>query len=125
MTIVTVEDRFKAALTDIRLNSDVQVFDNYPSCCGSCAGYDLEQEFPDGNYVYFINQQNHGITWQDGMPWNFEDPDDMRPETPAKVIYFNHSNQHSATVLRDTLSKFGLPVEWDGTEMKCVVLRFA
>lgn len=128
---ITLEDRYKAALTDLRLHSDILVFDNYPTCCGSCAGYEIEQEHPDANYVFFIDQQGHGLTWKDGKPFNYEkfssdedDEDEITDVTPARKVYFNHSNLHAAKILRDTLAKFGLPVEWDGTDMRCVVLNF-
>lgn len=121
---ITLEDRYKAALTDLRLHSDILVFDNYPTCCGSCASYEIEQEHPDANYVFFIDQQGHGLVWEDGNPFNYEDEDDKDYTVPAKKVYFSHSNLHSAKMLRDTLVKFGLPVEWDGTEFKCVVLNF-
>jgi hypothetical protein len=124
MSEVTLEDRYKAALTDVRLNSDVLVFDNYPMCCGSCAGSEIESKHPDGHYVYFMNEQGRGITWKDGQPWNFEDSEDTRPWKPAKKVYFNHSDLHSAQVLTDAFKKFGLPVEWDGSSGRTVILNF-
>lgn len=121
---VSIEDRFRSALTEVRLNSDVLVFDNYPSCCGSCAGYEIEQEHPDADYVYFFNQQGRGLTFKDGKPYNFEDPEDIRPERPATAVYFSHSTLKAAGVLRDALAKFGLTVDWNGTEGQCVILKF-
>lgn len=121
---VSIQDRYTAALTDVRLNSDVLVFDNYPACCGSCAGYEIEQAHPDGNYVYFMNEQGNGITWVDGNPWNFESADDTDPSRPARHIYFNHSTVHAATVLKEAFEKFDLPVKWDGNEFRCVELDF-
>jgi hypothetical protein len=121
---VSIQDRYIAALTDVRLNSDVLVFDNYPACCGSCAGSEIEQKLPDAHYVYFMNEQGRGVTFKDGNPWNFESADDQRPYRPAQHIYFNHSDLHAATVLRDALEKFGLPVKWDGTDGRCVELDF-
>lgn len=132
---VSIEDRYKAAITDVRLNSDVLVFDNFPTCCGSCAGYEIEQTHADAPYVYFINQQGRGLTWKDGKPYNYEmdyvpgegyddDDEEITVTTPATKVWFSHSNLHAATVLRDALVKFGLTVEWDGTDMKCVTLDF-
>lgn len=131
----TIEDRYNAALTDVRLNSDVLVFDNFPACCGSCAGYEIEQEHPDAAYVYFMNQQGRGLTFKDGKPYNYEtdyvgaDDEDEEDEevtitTPATKVWFSHSNVHAAQVLADALRKFGLTVEWDGTEFKTVILSF-
>lgn len=121
---VSIEDRYRAALTEVRLNSDVLVFDNYPSCCGSCAGYEIDLKHPNGDYVYFMNSQGRGLTFKDGKPYNYEDEDDQRPTAPARHVYFSHSNLHSATVLRDALVKFGLTVDWNGTDMKCVTINF-
>jgi hypothetical protein len=121
---VSIEDRYNAALTDVRLHSDVLVFDNYPMCCGSCAGTEIEQNHPDGNYVYFMNSQGRGLTWVDGKPWNYEDTDEKEPDHPAKAVYFSHSNLHSAQILHDAFVRFGLPVEWNGTDGRCVVLNF-
>jgi hypothetical protein len=129
----TLEDRYKAALTDVRLNSDVLVFDNFPACCGSCAGSEIETEHPDAAYVFFINQQGRGLTWENGKPYNFEtdlseDEDDEDEEievtTPATKVWFNHSNLHAASVLRAALVKFGLTVDWDGTDGHTVILDF-
>lgn len=131
---VTLEDRYKSALTDVRLNHpDVLVFDNYPSCCGSCAGSQIEHEHPDGNYVYFMNSQGHGLTWRDGKPYNYDTDYDMDDEgddveievtTPAKKVYFSHSNLYAAQVLADALKKFGVKVDWDGTDGRCVAADF-
>lgn len=134
----TLEDRYNAALTDVRINSDVLVFDNYPSCCNSCAGSEIEQEHPDAAYVYFMNAQGRGLTWKDGKPYNYETDyeygDDITDEdedveitvtTPATKVYFNHSNLHAANVVSATFVKYGLSVEWDGTEFKTVILDLA
>jgi len=134
----TLEDRYNAALTDVRLTSDVLVFDNFPSCCGSCAGYEIEQKHPDAAYVYFIDQQGRGLTWKDGKPYNYETDydggDDLTDEeqdeeitvtTPASKVWFSHSNVHAASVLSAAFVKYGLSVEWDGTEFKTVILDLA
>lgn len=130
---ITIEDRFKAALTDVKLNSDVLVFDNYPQCCGSCAGHHIEQEHPDAAYVYFINQQGNGLTFVDGKPFNYDTDYDMDDDgedveievtSPATKTYFSHSNVHAAQTLADALRKFGLTVDWDGTDGRCVTVDF-
>ena len=121
---VSIQDRYIAALTDVRLNSDVLVFDNYPACCNSCAAYELEQAHPEKHYVYFMNEQGRGLTFKDGEPWNYESADDTDPYRPAQHVWFNHSDTYAATVLRDALEKFGLPVKWDGTDGRCVELDF-
>ncbi|QFG12771.1 hypothetical protein PBI_MIMI_297 [Arthrobacter phage Mimi] len=121
---VTIEDRYRSALTEVRMNSDVLVFDNYPSCCGSCAGSEIEHENPDADYVYFINTQGRGLMFKDGEPYHFEDPEDMEPERPATNVYFSHSTLKAAGILRDAFVKFGLTVEWNGSDVKCVTLKF-
>lgn len=122
---VTLEDRYHHALFQVRLQTDVHVFDNYPMCCGSCAGAELEQKHPDEHYVYFMNQQGRGLMFEDGMPYHFEDPDNMKPSRLAQKVYFSHSTIHAATVLRDALVAAGLTVEWNGSEGQCVTLDFA
>jgi len=122
---VSLEDRYKAAMTEVRLNSDVQVFDNYPTCCGSCASYELEQEHPDADYVYFINEQGNGLMFKEGKPYHFEDPDYQRPDRYAERVWFNHSTLHAATILRDALVKFGIEVDWNGTEGMSVGVKFS
>jgi hypothetical protein len=116
----TLEDRYNAALTDVKLNSDVLVFDNYPSCCGSCADHEIQQDHPNADYVYFMNEQGRGLMWVDGVAWHFEEPEDKKKYRLADKIYFNHSTVEAATVLRDAFVKFGVPVDWDGTDGKCM-----
>lgn len=135
--MVTVEERYKRALEET-LMMDVKVFQNYPTCCASCAFYELGYQKKVKDYAFFVNEQGNALEWNNGMPYHYEmeaasswldDEDDedlplVKYSYPATAVYFHHDGEHVASILTRKLREQGFRVEWDGTEDKSVVLHF-
>src|SRR5215217_726620 len=78
---LTTETRWRLALANTQAEG-VLVFDNYPSCCGSCTSFEIETEHPGTDYVSFHNSQGRGLKFVNGVPYNFEkfEQDDTEDE---------------------------------------------
>lgn len=132
--IVTVEERYNRALEETII-MDVKVFQNYPSCCGSCAHYELGYQKKVKDYAFFVNEQGNALEWTRGMPYHYEMQEasswledevgilPLKHSYPATTIYFHHDGVDAASILTRKLREQGFRVEWDGTEDNSVTLH--
>lgn len=127
----TIEERYKKAVAQLQI-AGVVVLENYPSCCGSCAGYDIGTNLGlDGkDVIYFINEQNNGLIWDsEGNPHNFdwEWTDNTlsgRETSLSKGIYWKHDGPNAARLTTEIFRGHGFEVEWNGSDMQCPYLKF-
>lgn len=117
---ITTEHRYLSALHDIQA-SGVLVFDNYPSCCGTCSDAEITRDYPDTDHVFFVGSQGRALKFTEGVPINFDEDDD---DKPATTIYWSHSTLKAAQAAYDAFMRHGFTVDWDGTITRCVVVRF-
>lgn len=129
---ITVEHRYLTALSQIQ-DKGVLVFDNYPSCCGSCTYAEIEQDHPGTDHISFHNSQGRKLIFKNGMPYNEEESDDEEDEDnynpapftrPATELWWNFSTMKAAKTTAEVFKDNGFDVDWNGTEYRAVGIVF-
>lgn len=116
----TQQARFQQAVRAIRKHG-ITTRQNARKCCRSCLAYDLgaEGKVP---YAFTYGSQGSGYTWRDDRPvytdrtWGGSDNVDQ--------ILWNFSDLEAGKVVAEEFTSRGFTVDWDGTEMHCVGIKF-
>lgn len=129
---LTMKARFRSALKEIRANG-VKVRQNVQKCCRGCVTEEkLGMKSENEAYAFTYGGQGNAYTWvdDDNAPVSrdslrkFQRRGYGRPNLrPVNSIYFNHGND-SGQVIAESFKNNGFEVDWDGSEMKCVVVKF-
>lgn len=117
-TATTQQARFQQAVRAIRKH-DITTLQNARKCCRSCLSYDLgaEGKVP---YAYTYGSQGSAYTWRDDRPVYV-----AGTQSPVDQILWNYSELATGKVIAEEFTKLGFTVDWDGTEMHCVGIKFA
>jgi hypothetical protein len=114
----SVYDQFNGALKEIRKNK-IKARRNVYSCCRGCV--DLKVEDSQAIIWHFGGQGNR---FEVGYDAAYE-----VGERGQKIegVYFNHNaiaGTENAKVVTDIFAKYGIVIEWDGSESQCIWVDF-
>ncbi|HLP97628.1 MAG TPA: hypothetical protein VK149_04205 [Sideroxyarcus sp.] len=112
-TTITTKQAWNAAFNDMR-KAGIAARRNVRSCCRGCVTADklgLEGYDDEKPYVWNFGGQ--------GMALSF----DWMGQAESQKVWLNHGNGSAETAV-EILRSHGFEVEWDGTQHKCIEVKF-
>jgi hypothetical protein len=124
---LTVQEQWKSAVRNLRAEG-VHVRQNVMACCRGCITSDKLGVKAEGEpLAYTYGGQGGAYSWVDDQLFY---RDSLRPRRwgvsrpqSVEAVYFNHSNGSGQRIF-DAFTDQGFKVEWDGSDMSCVVIKF-
>jgi hypothetical protein len=114
----SVKEQFNGALKEIRQNK-IKARRNVSSCCRGCV--DLKVQDDQAIIWHFGGQGHRFEVAEDGAYVPGWDGDEF------DGVYFNHNaiaGTENAKVVTDIFAKYGIAIDWDGSESQCIWVDF-
>ncbi len=121
----TARERWDKASRVLRKNG-IQFRFNVQKCCRSCiTEADLGMKSDDQPYGFTYGGQGNRVIWVNGEPTEDRGKDwrGHRRLNPLHTIYINFGNGGGHRIA-ETFREFGFEVEWDGSDNRCIEIKF-